>query len=249
MEVLAIIPARRGSKGIKNKNRKTLAGYPLVAYSVISAKKSKLVSRVIISTDDEYIAEMAWTWGAEVPFMRPAEIAGDFSRDIETFQHALHTLKEKDGYQPDVVVQLRPTSPLRPRNLIDDAIHTLITNDHVSSVRSVTPSKENPYKMWHLRGEGLYPVISDPQIPEAYNAPRQILPKTYFQTGHIDVIRAETILNGSMSGGYIAPIFVNSKYCLDIDTKEDWDTATSTVLNWTDHESVYLPRDAEWLSQ
>lgn len=248
MEVLAIIPARSGSKGVKNKNKKLLAGYPLIAYSVISAKKSNLISRVIVSTDDEHMAEIAWTWGAEVPFMRPAEIAGDYSRDIETFQHALNALKNKDGYEPDLVVQLRPTSPIRPRGLIDDGIQKLAQDEQASSVRSMVRSKENPYKMWHQRGHYMSPVLSDPQIPEAYNAPRQILHDTYFQTGHLDVIRPQCILGGSMSGGYISPIMIDPIYCLDIDTDDDWRLATAKVLNFPYTSEVYFPGDAEWLS-
>src|SRR5512135_1117225 len=107
-DILALIPARGGSKGIPRKNIRNFAGYPLIAWSIAAAKQSKLVTRVIVSTDDEEIASVARELGAEVPFLRPAELAQDKSLDLPVFEHALQWLKENEGYQPDVVVQLRP---------------------------------------------------------------------------------------------------------------------------------------------
>jgi CMP-N-acetylneuraminic acid synthetase len=121
-EILAIIPARGGSKGIPRKNIRSFASWPLIAWSIAAAKQSAYVTRVIVSTDDEEIAAVAREYGAETPFLRPAEFAQDKSTDMPLFEHALAWLAEHEGYQPEVVVQLRPTSPIRPRGLIDDAI-------------------------------------------------------------------------------------------------------------------------------
>jgi hypothetical protein len=118
-EVLAVIPARGGSKGIPRKNIRDFAGYPLIAYSIAAGLQSELVTRTIVSTDDEEIAQVARQWGAEVPFLRPDEIAQDQTLDLPVFQHALAWLAEHEDYHPDVVVQLRPTSPVRPRGCVD----------------------------------------------------------------------------------------------------------------------------------
>src|SRR5512143_240464 len=121
-EVLAIIPARGGSKGIPRKNIRMFAGHPLIAYSIEAGLSARSVTRVIVSTDDEEIASVARQFGAETPFLRPAEFAQDNSVDLPLFQHALKWLDEHEGYHPQVVLQLRPTSPLRPRMLVDRAV-------------------------------------------------------------------------------------------------------------------------------
>ena len=119
VEVLALIPARGGSKGIPRKNIKDLGDHPLIAYSIAAALGSKLVTRTIVTTDDEEIARKAKEYGAEVPFLRPEEFARDDTRDLPVFQHVLSWLKEHEDYQPEVVVQLRPTSPFRSPTLVD----------------------------------------------------------------------------------------------------------------------------------
>ena len=121
-EVLAIIPARGGSKTIPKKNIRPLDGHPLIAYSIAAGHKSRQVTRVILSTDDEEIAEVARAYGGEVPFLRPADLARDETPDLPVFQHALNWLAEKEGYLPEAVVQLRPTSPIRPPECVDRGI-------------------------------------------------------------------------------------------------------------------------------
>src|SRR5512133_3705377 len=154
-ELLAVIPARGGSKGIPRKNIRNFAGYPLIAWSIAAAKKSELVTRVIVSTDDEEIAAVAREWGAETPFLRPAEFAQDKTTDLPVFEHALKWLAENEKYCPDVVVQLRPTSPIRPKGLVDAAVRVLLEHADADSVRGVVPAGQNPHKMWRLRsGDG-----------------------------------------------------------------------------------------------
>ena len=223
-EILAVIPARGGSKGIPRKNIKLFAGYPLISYSIAAAKQSKSVTRVIVSTDDEEIAAMARAWGAETPFLRPADLAADLTTDLPVFQHVLKWLQENEGYTPDLVIQLRPTSPLRPRRCVDEAVELLLAHPQADSVRGVVPSGQNPYKMWRLgkEGEPMTPLLSLDGVTEPFNAPRQQLPPTWWQTGHIDVIRPQVILNGSMSGKSILPYLIDPRYTVDIDTPFDW---------------------------
>src|SRR5690349_11136138 len=224
-KVLAIIPARGGSKGIPRKNIRLFAGYPLIAWSLAAAKQSEAVTRVIVSTDDEEIAAVAREYGAETPFLRPAELAQDRSTDLPLFEHALKWLEDVEGYRPEVVVQLRPTSPIRPRGMLDDAIRILLTHPDADCVRGVVPAGQNPYKMWHFDGEGrpLQPLLEVDGIPEPYNAPRQSLPPVYWQTGHIDAIRVSTITQkGSLTGDVIYPLVIDPRYTVDIDTPADW---------------------------
>jgi len=232
-EVLAIIPARGGSKGIPRKNIKSFAGYPLISYSIAAAKQSKSVTRTIVSSDDEEIAAVARAWGAETPFLRPAELAADLTTDLPVFQHALHWLQEHEGYTPDLVIQLRPTSPIRPRACVDESVELLLQHPEADSVRGVVRSGQNPYKMWRLGKEGqpMTPLLALENVAEPFNAPRQQLPPTYWQTGHIDVIRPQVILNGSMSGKTILPYLIDARYTVDIDTPFDWQRYEWLVRN------------------
>jgi len=227
-EVLAIIPARGGSKGIPHKNIRPFAGHPLIAYSIMAARQAKSVTRVIVSTDDQEIAAVAREYGAEVPFMRPDELAQDNTLDLPVFQHALAWLIANEAYVPDAVVQLRPTSPIRPVGLVDEAVRIFLDNAEADSVRGVVPAGQNPHKMWRIDpGTGMMRnLIPVPGIPEPYNAPRQILPPIYWQTGHIDVIRPATIQDkNSMSGEVILPVKIDPRYTVDIDGPSDWQRA------------------------
>jgi YrbI family 3-deoxy-D-manno-octulosonate 8-phosphate phosphatase len=227
MEILALIPARGGSKSIPHKNIRPLAGHPLIAYSIAAATRSSLVSRTIVSTDDEEIARIARGYGAEAPFLRPAEHAQDDSTDFPVFAHALSWLKQHEAYQPEVVVHLRPTSPIRPPSCVDQAIQTLLDHPEADSVRGVVPSGQNPYKMWRMDEQGrLTPLLELAGLPEPYNAPRQSLPQSYWQTGHIDAIRFSTILEKrSLSGEVIYPLILEPRYAIDIDNLRDWQRA------------------------
>lgn len=233
-EVLAVIPARGGSKGIPRKNIRIFAGYPLIAYSIQAAKSAKNVSRVIVSTDDEEIAAVAREFGAETPFLRPAKFAQDQTTDLPVFEHALEWLKQNEDYVPDMVVQLRPTSPVRPVWCVDDAIQKLIDHPEADSVRGVVAAKQNPYKMWRINEDSgrMSPLLQVEGIPEPFNAPRQILPPVYWQTGHIDAIRTGTIINKkSMSGTMILPLIIDPVYAIDIDSLVDWQQAEWLVMN------------------
>jgi len=225
-EILALIPARGGSKGIPRKNIRDFAGYPLIAWSIAAGLKSELVTRVIVSTDDDEIAAVAREFGAETPFLRPAEFAQDNTTDLPVFEHALEWLRENEGYVPDVVVQLRPTSPIRPRGLVDDSIRILLAHEDADCVRGVVSAGQNPHKMWRLpEGENgpMKNLLDVEGIAEPYNAPRQSLPSVYWQTGHIDAIRTSSILEKkSLTGDVIYPLVIDSRYTVDIDNLQDW---------------------------
>ena len=231
MKVLAIIPARGGSKGLVNKNILPLLGHPLISYSIKAALESKVINRVIVSTDSNVIAKNSLKYGAEVPFIRPSELAKDDSLDIDVFIHALTWLKDNEGYFPDIVVQLRPTSPVRKVDMIDESIHKFI-NSNSDSLRVVTQSPISPFKMWKIdsENESLVPLLSVENIKEPYNAPRQSLPKTYWQIGTLDVIRPEIILGRkSMTGCRILPVIVSSDFAVDIDDIESFDIASKII--------------------
>lgn len=234
-EVVAIIPARGGSKGLPSKNIRHLAGRPLIAHSIDVGRASRLVDRVIVSTDDDEIATVAVEHGAEVPFLRPSDLAEDDTPDLPVFRHALEWLADHEQWEPDVVVQLRPTSPLRRVDDVDRAIEELDRRPDIDSVRSVTEPFENPYKMWSVDDDGLLAPLVPSDLAEPFNMPRQRLPDTYWQTGAIDVMRRRTVLDdGSMTGNRIAPVFVEALGAVDIDTQAsldlvEWMIATGRV--------------------
>jgi N-acylneuraminate cytidylyltransferase len=218
-EILAIIPARGGSKGLPNKNILPLAGHPLIAYSIKAALDSPSITRTIVSTDAEAIASVARQYGAEVPFLRPAEYAQDHSLDYDVFVHALAWLNQHEGYRPDFVVQLRPTSPLRSVELVEGCIHKLAQSE-ADSIRVVTPALHTPFKMWRIVTEDapMVPLMTLNGLDDPYNQPRQHLPTIYWQIGTLDVIRTSVITEQhKISGRNILPYVVGQEWAMDID--------------------------------
>jgi CMP-N-acetylneuraminic acid synthetase len=222
-EILAIIPARGGSKSIPRKNIRTFAGHPLVAYSIAAGLAAETVTRVIVSTDDEEIAAVARRYGAETPFLRPQDISGDQTLDLPVFQHALQWLDENEGYTPEIVVQLRPTSPFRRVQHIDQAVYRLIERPDADAVRTVCVPFQNPFKMWRIAEDGLMRPLIETSYQEAYNMPRQALPEVYWQTGYVDAAWTDTIMGkNSMTGDCILPLVINPSEWIDIDSPDDW---------------------------
>jgi N-acylneuraminate cytidylyltransferase len=234
-DILAIIPARGGSKGIPRKNIRPFAGYPLIAYSIAAALQAQSAMRVIVSTDDQEIAEVARHFGAETPFLRPAELAADRTTDLPVFQHALHWLAEHENYHPEMILHLHATSPVRPRGFVDQAVRLLRENPEVECIRSVVSPVQNPYKMWRIDPQSscMIPLLSVPGITEPYNTPRQLLPAVYLQTGHVNAIRPATIRQGSMTGTAILPLIVDASYEVDMDTLADWERGEWLVATKT----------------
>jgi len=221
-EVLGLIPARGGSKSMPRKNIQMLAGHPLIAYSIAAGLTAGMIGRLIVTTDDEEIAAVARSYGAEVPFLRPSRLAQDDTPDLPVVQQALEWLGENENYHPQIIVQLRPTSPLRPSRLVDQGIGVLVEHPDADSARAVIPSSQNPFKMWRSADDGrIVPLLQD-GFHEPYNMPRQLLPKTFWQTGHLDVIRVETVLlKHSLTGDRVFPILVDPAYAVDIDAPQD----------------------------
>ena len=237
MEVLAVIPARSGSKSVVDKNIRLIGGKPMIAHSIKHGLDSKLINRVIVSTDSEKYAEIAKEYGAEIPFIRPAEYATDTALDFDVFYHALTFLRDKEGYVPDIVVQLRPTYPIRRISDIDNMIKYIAEHPEVDSMRCIAKATEVPYKMWLINNDDgenkpngavfdINPLMTD--IPECYNMPRQQLPKAYYQNACIDVIRTSVILEKkSMSGTNIAGYVMDENF--DIDTEEEFKKAEERI--------------------
>lgn len=233
-EVLALIPARGGSKSIPRKNIIDFAGYPLIAYSIAAGLAAETINRVIVSTDDDEIAEISRRYGAETPFLRPVEFAQDHTPDLPVFRHALEWLSAHEGYEPDIVVQLRPTSPFRRLRHIDGAVYRLIERPEADSVRTVCAPFQNPFKMWKIGPDGyMIPIgIELGILDEPYNQPRQALPEVFWQTGYVDAAWVDTILlKSSMTGELILPFLIDPSEWVDIDSPDDWRRAARMIEN------------------
>ena len=219
--IVAIIPARSGSKGIKNKNIIDFKGIPLIGHSIIYAKKSTLIADVIVSTDSEEYASIAKKFGARSPFIRPASLSGDAVQDYPVIEHAVNFLENESNKKIDYIALLRPTSPLRPPCLIEKAFEILENNEQGTSVRSVVPTKQHAYRQWFLTGQRIISKIENNFEP--YNIPRQQLPISYFQSGDIEFIKRSTLNENSVSGNYVLPLILKNKDLYDIDTYDDLD--------------------------
>lgn len=231
---LGIVPARGGSKSVPRKNLRPLLGRPLIAWSILSAKRAKSLDRVIVSTDDSEIAAVARRYLAEVPFLRPAEIAADDTPDLPVFQHALETLREAEGYVPDAIVHLRPTQPLRTAEEIDQAVELWIRAG-ADCVKSVVPVSEHPFKMYRLQGDRLAPYWDgEERRRRGPDVPRQSLPPLYLSAGVVDVIRREVVEAGSTEGDRVVPYFVDPARYVNLDSASDFQIAGALMrsLGW-----------------
>lgn len=216
VKILALIPARSGSKSVPDKNIRVVAGKPLLAYSIEQALASRLINRTIVSTDSQAYAEVARQYGAEVPFLRPSEISQGDSTDLEAFAHALKWLEENENYIPDICVHLRPTYPIRKVEDIDKVIQLLLDSPDIDSVRSVAPAPDTPFKMWFREESGLLSPVVRADTKDAYNLPRQILPQAFLQNGCIDAVRTSVITKKkSMTGQRIYGYLMEENFDID----------------------------------
>jgi CMP-N,N'-diacetyllegionaminic acid synthase len=224
MNILCLIPARSGSKGIKDKNIKLLNGKPLIAWTIEQAIKSKYKMKIVVSTDSEKYAKVAKEWGAEVPFIRPKEISQDLSTDIEFIKHAIEWLDKNEKYKPDIIIQLRPTSPLRKVEDIDKTLDIFIENyNKYDSLRSVYEIDKTPFKMYQINDNKLKPLLPKfEEIKEPFNCCRQIFPKTYLHNGYIDIMNPKLLNNNIISGNNIYPYIMSPSDNIDLDTDNDW---------------------------
>lgn len=220
-KILAIIPARGGSKGVPRKNIRLLAGKPLIYWTISTALNTECLDRVIVSTDDSEIAEKSKEYGAEVPFLRPVEYAQDQTSDYPVYYHTLKWLKENEDYEPDIVVWLRPTTPLRKKNDIEEAIQ-LYTDTKPDWVRSVCSVEHHPYWMFSVDDDfNMEPFIEGIDVRQYLR--RQSLPSVYRINGVIDVTRPSLLKDSNKLycgklKAYIMPI----ERSIDIDTEKDF---------------------------
>jgi CMP-N,N'-diacetyllegionaminic acid synthase len=234
MKVLAVIPARGGSKGISNKNLALLGGRPLLAYTAEAVKDSTLLTRTIVSTDDERIADCARSLGLDVPFMRPCALAGDDVPMLPVVQHAVETL-EGDGFAADVIVLLQPTSPLRRGEHIDAAVKWLerAGGDSVVSVVEV-PHQFNPTSVMRIEEGLLKPFLEGPTATR-----RQDKPRVYARNGPaVLATRVEVIKEGSLYGRQSWPLVMTAEDSLDIDTPWDLRLVESVLAARSNANSV-----------
>jgi CMP-N-acetylneuraminic acid synthetase len=218
-QVLVVVPARGGSKGLPRKNARLLSGQPLVAHAVRAGLDAALVDRVLCSTDDPSIAELARAAGAEVPFLRPPELAQDTTEDWPVFAHVLDWLEQHEGWQPPIIVNLRPSTPLRRPGLVDDAVRLLV-EQHVDSVKSVCLARQHPHKMWLLQPGGhMEPYLKTPfRLERGPDVPRAELEPIYWQTGHVDATWRSTIVEQrTLIGRRVAGLVVAPETSIDID--------------------------------
>jgi CMP-N,N'-diacetyllegionaminic acid synthase len=229
MGVIAIIPARSGSRTVPHKNLRDFRGKPLLVHAIEQAIACPSINRTIVSTDSPEYAALARAHGAETPFLRPAEISGDHATDLDVFTHALEWLAVHERFHPDICVHLRPTYPLRAPAQIEEVIGILNSNSQLDAVRSISLAPHTPFKMWLRESGGTLRAVIGNAPPEAHNLPRQVLPTVYLQNAAIDAVRSSVILERrSMTGtniyGYVM------EHCFDIDTEADLQQALTASI-------------------
>jgi len=216
--VVAIIPARSGSKSLVDKNIKLLSGHPLIAYSIAIAKLSKKVDRVIVSTNSQRYADIAKQYGAEVPFIRPDKYSTDTATDKGFLAHAMNWLKENEGYLPEYWVHLRPTTPLRNVDIVDDAINEIMQSENATSLRSGHKAPESPLK-WFVKDNCYFKGLAE---GENYNLPKEAFEQVYIPDGFVDVVKSSFVMNkkeihGNKMIGFESPV------CTEVDSIEEFD--------------------------
>lgn len=220
-QVLAVIPARSGSKGVIDKNIKSLCGYPLLAFSVAAGKKSNLIDRFIISSDSPEYIDIAKEYGAEAPFIRPAEISGDKSTDYECMKHLLDFLHENEQQVPEYIVHLRPTTPFRDPDLINEAVKKIKLDNNATALRSAHEMSETAYKCLEIKNALFKPLGTNSFDMDTANLPRQMFPKTYSANGYVDILKSDYIASvGKIHGDHVVP-FV-TPLALEVDNEDDF---------------------------
>lgn len=220
--IIALIPARAGSKGVPNKNIRTLGDFPLIAWSIMAAKKSNFIDRIIVSTDSEEYAKLAINFGAEAPFLRPPEISGDRSTDYDCILHALDWFTLNGG-EPDYIVHLRPTTPLRDPLYIDLAIKTFESSpNNVTALRSAHEMSESAYKTFEITEDGRFKRVGGESTAlDSANNARQQFPSTYQANGYVDVLSTNFVRkSGLIHGDWVLPFITPS--VVEVDTEDDF---------------------------
>ena len=232
-KILGIITARGGSKGIPGKNIKLLCGKPLIWYTIDAAQKSGALDRIILSTDDERIAEVAKSYGVEVPFMRPKELADDKTPHLPVLQHAVSWLRDHEQYKPDAVMILQPTAPLRQAFHIKEAVDIFqkSASDSVVSVSEI-PAHFHPKWQFVLAGDSKLNIFTGEPFSQIVTH-RQDLPKTHTRNGAIYLFKTELLFRAAPNfyGENVRGYQIDQKYNVNIDTMEDWERAEIAIKN------------------
>jgi N-acylneuraminate cytidylyltransferase len=220
--IVALIPARSGSKGVPHKNVRMLGGRPLLQWSIAACRRTSSIERTIVSTDSTDYARRAIELGAEAPFLRPAEISGDRSTDYEFIVHALDWLAAHGG-EPKYIVHIRPTTPFRDPALIDQAVRAFTTSTRATALRSVHAMSESAYKTFEIAPDGrLRRLGANDTALDAANNARQQFPTTYQANGYVDVLSTAFIRRtGLIHGDHVLP-FV-TPVITEVDTEDDFE--------------------------
>jgi N-acylneuraminate cytidylyltransferase len=222
-KLIALIPARQGSKRVTGKNIRPLHGHPLIAYTIAAALDSGVCDRVMVSTDTEDIARIARHYGADVPFLRPEAMAADRSPDIEWLEFTIDQLAER-GVTFDCFALLRPTSPFRTSDTIRRAWQSFLADRAVDSLRAVEKCHEHPGKMWVIRGRRLLPIMPfGPPSQPWHSTPYQALPEIYVQNASLEIAWTRVVRDTrSIAGETILPFVTEDTEGFDINNEQDW---------------------------
>ena len=228
--IVALIPARSGSKRVPDKNIRPLAGHPLMAYSIAAAVQSRIFKAVIVSTDSQHYADIAEHYGAEVPFLRPAQIAGDTSPDIEWVEHTLSQLCN-DGRDYEYFSILRPTSPFRLPETIQRACKEFLAAEGVDSLRAVEKCQQHPGKMWVVRGNRMMPLLPmGPAQQPWHSSQYPSLPEVYVQNASLEIARTRVVFEDkTIAGNVLMPFFTKGSEGFDVNSEYDWQLAEDMV--------------------
>jgi CMP-N,N'-diacetyllegionaminic acid synthase len=221
--VIALVPARSGSKRVPNKNIKPLRGHPLMAYTIAAALDSRIFERVLVSTDSERIAEIARHYGADVPFLRPAELAGDTSPDIDWIDYTLSSLR-REGRDYTCFSILRPTSPFRKAETIQRAWSEFQTEEGVDSLRAVEKCAQHPGKMWIIRGRRMLPLLPfGPPTQPWHSSQYPSLPEVYVQNASLEIAYTRVVTDGrTIAGNVVMPFLTRGDEGYDVNDPGDW---------------------------
>ncbi|CAH2211896.1 acylneuraminate cytidylyltransferase family protein [Tepidibacter aestuarii] len=223
-KILAIIPARGGSKGVPRKNIKHLYGKHLIGWTIEAAKKSKYIDRLIVSTEDKEIAEVSKKYGCEIPFLRPKELAKDDTSGIDPVIHAVNCMKNDYGYNPDYVMLLQCTSPLRNEKQIDESIELILENENSESLISITEVEHNPY--WNKKIDKNGFLKDFIEYDKSKFVRRQDFKKIYRLNGAIYIAKTDLLIRQkSFDTKFTIPYIMDKKSSIDIDTIEDFELA------------------------
>lgn len=228
--IVALIPARAGSKRVPDKNIRPLAGHPVIAYTIAAAAESGIFSDVIVSTDSEHYAEIVKYYGAEVPFLRPQKLAGDQSPDIEWLAYTLDRL-QADGRRYDCFSILRPTSPFRLPETIQRAWHDFSTQTGVDSLRAVEKCTQHPGKMWVVRGKRMTPLLplGPPEQPW-HSSQYPSLPEIYVQNASLEIAWSRVVMEDrTIAGNVVMPFLTTGHEGFDVNNEYDWQLAEHMV--------------------